>query len=156
MTADTQPPTVTITLTEDEVPAESSSLMSEPRRAFWASFWSGSSLQQSKLMVFQHAMNTTPRPTNPSQSIGYAFQKQEKLHDREPALLVAEMEALDPHFFDEYPRQDMSQPMSMSAKCAAVGVAARHFYRHGIAGRSALPGLPGDPAEERWDMTFAE
>lgn len=113
----------------------SAALMSEPRRRFWATrLPRKSSLGQTKIMVFHNAMNTTPRPSNPADSIGAGYQESEKLHDREPERLVRAIETLDPNFFDDFPRQDMSAPMAMTEKGAAVGEAARAFYRHGLPG----------------------
>lgn len=115
--------------------AASSSTMSEAKRNFWSAQWrrSSSSIGQIRVAVLQHVMNTTPRPTYPDHSLALGYCLHEKFHDREPALIVREIEAIDPAFFDEYPRSRKSQPMTEKEKSAAVGEAARAFYRHGAA-----------------------
>ena len=57
-------------------------------------------------------------------------------------MLVEAIEAIDPGFFDNYPRRGAIQPMDLDDKCAAVEDAAIRFYRHGIPWKSnALPGV---------------
>lgn len=111
---------------------------------FWAATWSGSSApKQNKLAVFQYVMNTTPHPTNPSRAIGTVYVAYpEELDESEPRLLVETIEAIDPDFFDDYPRPDATKPMDMDDKCAVVEDAVVGFYRHGIPWKSrALPGM---------------
>lgn len=115
--------------------AASSSAMSEAKRKFWSAEWrvSDSAIGQTRVAVFHFVMNTTPRPTNLDHSLALGYALNEKLHDREPALIVRKIEEHDPTFFNEYPRSRKSVSMAERDKCAAVGEAARAFYRHGAA-----------------------
>jgi len=128
--------------------AASSSVMSEAKRKFWAAQWRGSasSIGQIKVAVLHHVVNTTPRPTYPDHSLALGYTIHDKFHDREPTLIVKEIEAIDPTFFDEYPRARKSEHMTEKNKCAAVGEAARAFYRHGAAayGKEGLRKSNGD------------
>lgn len=108
-------------------------LMSEAKRQWWAAPRSGGPFKQPRLAVFQHAMNTTPRPTAPSESIAHGYVNNNKFHDREPGLVRKAMEAIESSFFDTFPRKDSEEPMADQTKDAAVGEAARAFYRHGLA-----------------------
>ena len=114
---------------------DSTSLMSESRRKFWASaVHRRSPLKQSHLLVLQSVMGITARPTDPSESIEFGYQNKLKFHDREPELIVEGIEDMVPDFWADYPRQDMKKPMTMQEKKAAVGEAAKAFYRHGLPG----------------------
>lgn len=123
-------------------PIESGSgLTSEPKRQRRAKPWAGKALRQPRAAALQHAMNTTPRPTAPSESVAHGYMNSNKFHDREPGLARQAMEKLDPSFFDTFPRKGPDSPMSSQAKDAA-----RALYRHGLAacGKPALRSEPGE------------
>ncbi len=106
--------------------------MSAAKRDFWnGPFVSPSGITTCRLAVFHYAMNSTVRPTDPSQTIAYGYVQGNKLHDREPELLVQVILAQDPNFFDSYPRKP-GAPVTMDLMKTAVSDAARAFYRHGM------------------------
>jgi len=108
-------------------------LMSEALRRFWEQeLPRPSALKQTRVMALHAAMNTLPRPTSPGESIGYGYQRNNKFHDREPAAIREFLEQVDPSFFDSYPRR-ASTEFTDKSKEAAIGEAARAFYRHGLA-----------------------
>ena len=110
--------------------------MSTAQVAFWAApIDRQSPLAQPRLALLHHVMNTTPRITDSSQSIAVFYMSPEtgKFHDREPGLIVQRIEETAPAFFDEFPRRDTT-PMTAEAKKAAVGRAAKAYYRLGRAG----------------------
>lgn len=106
-------------------------LLSEEKRKWIADRRSGGSLEQPRLAVFQTAMNTTPRPTNPKQSIASGYMHNNKFHDREPEALWNAIKEIDPGFFDTYPRKK-GTPVDAAFVKAAIGELARVFYRYGL------------------------
>jgi hypothetical protein len=115
-------------------------LMSATKRSWWAAPWDKRPVKQPRLGVFQYAMNSTVRPTAPNESVAYGYVSLSKFHDREPEAVLKAIEALDPSFFDSFPRRDLNAPMDVADKKAAIGDAARVFYRHGLAAYGK-PGL---------------
>jgi len=125
--------------------------MSADKRAWWGAPWSGRALKQPRLAVFHYAMNSTPRPTDPGETVAFGYMSLNKFHDREPEAVLRAIEALDPNFFDSYPRKASTQ-LDPAYKKAVIGEAARVFYRHGLAayGKPGLrkqddPPTPGSP-----------
>lgn len=55
-----------------------------------------------------------------------------KFHDREPDAVLEIIEEKDPKFFDTFPRKKGTK-LTTAFKKAAIGEAARAFYRHGMA-----------------------
>jgi hypothetical protein len=94
--------------------------------------WSKRALKQPNAAVFQFGMNSTPRPTAPDETIAFGYMSLNKFHDREPEAVLATIEALDPNFFDSYPRKPGTK-LDAAFKKAAIGELARAFYRHGLA-----------------------
>lgn len=110
-------------------------LMSAEKRAWWAQEWSGHLPKQSRLAVFQYAMNSTIRPTAPDETISFGYLNMDKFHDFEPALILSVIEQQDLSFFDTYPRKRhvFKDEEWIKFKCAIIGEAAKAFYRHGLA-----------------------
>ncbi len=96
-------------------------------------------MKQPNIAVFHHAMNTTGRPSAPDESIAYGYMLLAKFHDREPEAIVKAMEAIDPKWFDAYPRK-AGTVLDMKFKRAIVGELARTFYHYGLAAYGK-PGL---------------
>ncbi len=130
-------------------------LLSAEKRAWCASPWEKRGRRQPRLAVFQFAMNSTPRPTAPEETISYGYMKLNKFHDREPEAVLAAIDAVDPEFFDSWPRKAttaLSSPSEWSAfKKGAVGELARAYYRLGLAAygkpklRRPKDAPPGEP-----------
>lgn len=142
---------------EHEPLPESTGTMSEEKRKWWDGKWQiPNGLKQTRKALFHHAMNTTPRPTSPDEAIEYGYVTNNKFHDREPEAVVNGMLAVDPHFFNSYPRRETTQ-LNKAFLRAVIGEAARAFYRHGFAAygkpdlrkpsnnrvRTRLPGVTG-------------
>jgi len=107
-------------------------LLSAEKRAWTMVPWSKRALKQPNAAVFQFGMNSTPRPTAPDETIAFGYMSLNKFHDREPEAVLATIEALDPNFFDSYPRKPGTK-LDAAFKKAAIGELARAFYRHGLA-----------------------
>lgn len=115
-------------------------LLSPEKRAFCANSWGKpGAFKQAKVMVFHHAMNTTPRPTAPDESIGYGYMNNNKFHDREPKAIQEAIEKVDPTWFDDYPRK-ASTALDDDFKRGVISELARTFYRYGLAAYGK-PGL---------------
>lgn len=123
--------------------SDTPTVLSPEKRKFFATARPGSDFKQPRLAVFQHAMNRTPRPTEPSESIAYGYMNLNKFHDREPEAVMLAIREIDPHFWDDYPRRPGKEADDDFVK-AAIGEAARAFYRHGL----AAYGKPGLRKEE--------
>lgn len=119
-------------------------LLSPRKRAWWADLWPGRPVKQPRVAVLQWAMNSTPRPSHPDETVAYGYMNLNKLHDREPEAIVRAIESQDPSFFETYPRSDGTQPDDTFKK-GAVGEAARAFYRHGLSAYGK-PNLRKKPA----------
>jgi hypothetical protein len=125
---------------QEHPPLDSShELMSPKKRAWWAEVWDKRPLKQPRLAVLQFAMNSTPRPSAPNETIAFGYMNLNKFHDRESLAIVEAIEAIDPTFFDTYPRE-ASTTFDVDFKKAQVGEAAKAFYRHGLAAYGK-PGL---------------
>lgn len=113
---------------------ESSELMGAPKRAWWAGGYRSprTGLMVARVCVLQHVMNTTPRPTEPKESIAFGYMRLNKFHDREPEALVTAIEEIDPGFYETFPRKAGTE-LTLAFKKAVTGEAARSFYRHGLA-----------------------
>src|SRR3972149_215210 len=59
---------------------------------------SESNLYKPKLIVFLETIFSLSRPTNPCESIATGAVRHHKLHDREPKVIVRELEKKDPTF----------------------------------------------------------
>ncbi len=116
---------------EHEPLSHEPTLMSADKRAWCSGCWEKRGRKQPRIAVFQFAMNSTPRPTAPGETIAYGYMTLNKFHDREPEELLKEIEKIDPEFFDDYPRKP-STPLDDAFKRAAIGELARAFYRHGL------------------------
>lgn len=123
--------------------SESSEIMSPEKRDWWASLWDKKGLKQPRIAVLQFAMNSTPRPTCPEETVAYGYMVGSKFHDKEPELLLSVIEDLDPDFFVTFPRRSLTK-LNYAFKKAAIGEAARSFYRHGLAAYGK-PGLRKHP-----------
>ena len=106
--------------------------LSLEKLTWWSAPWSGSEAKQPRLAVFQHVMNTSPRPTSPDETIAFGYLRLCKFHDREPAVIAERIRELDPAFFDDYPRKSSTRFDEAFIR-AVIGEAARMFYRSGIA-----------------------
>ena len=111
---------------------DQSNLMSEEKRKWCAQPWRKTGMEQPRIAVFQTAMNTTPRPTNPKESIACGYMKLNKFHDRESGEIWKAIEKLNPHFFDTYPRRSGTKLTETFIR-AVIGEIAQAFYRHGVA-----------------------
>lgn len=108
-------------------------LLSEDKRKWFSSLHSTiDSLAQSRLFVFQTAMNATPRPTQPDESIAFGYMRLNKFHDREPEKIVESIELIDKDFFNSYPRREGTL-LDLQFKKQVVSEAARTFYKFGLA-----------------------
>ena len=105
--------------------------LSEEKRSWWDQLWRVSGLKQSRKVVFQHAMNTTARPTHPGESVEYGYVSNLKFLNYEMTAVVEKILALDSRFFETYPRRKNTK-FGMNFMRAVVGEAARAFYRHGL------------------------
>lgn len=115
-------------------------LMSPEKRAWWAATWAARpSPKQPRLAVLSYVMSATMRPTARDETILHGYMALNKFHDREPELLLAEIEKLDPGFFEAYPRNPGTK-LDDAFKRAAIGEAARCFFRHGLSAYGK-PGL---------------
>jgi len=121
-------------------------LLSEDKRKWCASSWNKRALKQPRIAVFHYAMNSTPRPTAPDETIAYGFMTLNKFHDREPEAIRKTIEALDPEWFDSYPKKEGTD-FDDSFKKAVIGELARAFYRHGLAAYGK-PGLRKSESDE--------
>lgn len=106
-------------------------LLSKDKRDWCAKDRGGPGPKQSRIMVFHHAMNTTPRPTNPGEMIGYSYTQNNKFHDREPEEILKSIQAVDPHFFKTYPKKP-STPLDGAFIKGVIGELARTYYRYGL------------------------
>ena len=107
-------------------------LMSPKKRSWWAEVWDKRPLKQPRLAVLQYAMNATPRPSDPNETIAFGYMNLNKFHDRESLAIVEAIEVLDSTFFDSYPREPLTV-FNIGFKKALVGEAVKAFYRHGLA-----------------------
>jgi hypothetical protein len=127
-------------MTQFEPLSDEPGLMSEDKRLFWSKEWTNpGGIMTPNLALFQYAMNGTLRPTNPRETIAMGYTRGSKFHDREPEAVVKAMLVLNPAFFNSYPRKE-GTPVDMQLMKAAVGEAARAFYRHGLSAYGK-PGL---------------
>lgn len=106
-------------------------LMSEEKRNWWLQPWRKQGMEQPRVAVLHTAMNTTPRPTNPNQSIASGFMKLNKFHDRESGEVWKAIQGIDPNFFNTYPRRKGTKLTEAFIR-ATIGEAAQAFYRHGL------------------------
>lgn len=107
-------------------------LMPRDKRDWWNQVWEGKLPKQPRMAVFQYSMNASFRPTAPNETIAYGYVQNNKLHDKEPEIIVQVIEALDPNFFDNYPRRPNTK-YDLAFKKSIISDAARAFYRHGLA-----------------------
>lgn len=61
-------------------------------------------------------MCQTMRPSAPSESICDGYQRLQKLHDREPQVLVEAIKAIDPQFFDPLIEKHLRSQMGIGAR----------------------------------------
>lgn len=134
------------------MPTEHDPLSREPavpspeKRAFHARPRNGGGLRQPNIAVFHHAMSTTPRPSSPDDSVAFGYMELAKFHDREPEAIVTAIEAIDPAWFDDYPRKPGTK-LDDRFKRAVVGELARTFYKYGLSAYGK-PGLRKNGEED--------
>jgi hypothetical protein len=119
-------------------------LPTEERRKHFARPWAKRGIKQPWIAVFHYAMNSTPRPSAPDETIAFGYMNLNKFHDREPEAVVKTIEEVDPNFFDDFPRKPTTA-LDSAFKKAAVGELARVFYRYGLSAYGK-PGLRKQPA----------
>lgn len=110
---------------------------------WWPMLWPGRPVKQPRLAVLHWAVNSTPRPSHPDETIAYGYMNLNKLHDREPEAILRAIESQDPTFFDTYPRAEGTD-LDDAFKKAAIGEAMKAFYRHGLSAYGK-PGLRKKP-----------
>jgi hypothetical protein len=111
---------------------------------WWAGVWDGtlaSDLDQPRLAVLQHVAATTECPTEPGTSIASYRMRHDKLHDGQPAALVAGIARLDPMFFETYPGDKSAEGLK-----SAVGQAMQGTYAMEV--RYSKEGLRKGTADE--------
>ena len=86
--------------------------------------------EMSRLSMILNVMTTTPRPTNPNQCISDQAAKAEKLHDREPGLIIKELESRIPGFFDSLPRKNNGS-VTREQKGGFISDVIRQYYHLG-------------------------
>jgi len=72
-------------------------------------------------------MTSTPRPTAKGQTMWDGYYKNEKLHDGEPGIIVAELEKRWPNFWDGY-----QFTLTDGSKKAFIGEWCRTYIRAGL------------------------
>lgn len=85
-----------------------------------------------RFTLLMNVMNSLPRPTNPTQLISDQALLADKLHDREPALVIAELESRCPTFFDDLPRRNTEKPPTQEQKGQFLCNFIRHYYHQGM------------------------
>jgi len=109
------------------------SLMSPEKRDFWSATWPARpSPKAPRMAVLFYAVSATMRPTARDETVLHGYVSLNKFHDREPELVLKAIESLDPAFFDDYPRKP-GTGLTAAFKKAAIGEAARQFFRFGMA-----------------------
>lgn len=123
-------------------PKNAFALMSVDKLAWRSAAWEKRPMKQPRVAVFQFAMNATPRPTRPDETVAYGYMNHNRFHDREPEAILRAIEELDPEFFDTYPRKRGTE-LTDRFKRMVSGEAAREFYRQGRVAYG-IPGLRTD------------
>jgi len=116
-------------------PLKSSDILSLEKMQWWhrQNPPKGGKLANPKVALLVYVASTTPRPTDPTESILNGYVRLEKLHDHEPQALVDGILRLDPNFFDEFPNNGFPESAPHQLKMrAAVGEALRSFIRLGL------------------------
>jgi hypothetical protein len=122
----------------------------EERRKHYASAWTKRGIKQPWIAVFHYAMNSTPRPSAPNETIAFGYMNLNKFHDREPEAVMKVIEEIDPNWFDNIPRKPTTT-LDAAFKRAALGELARIFYRYGLSAygkpnlRKQADPAPGTP-----------
>lgn len=88
-------------------------------------------------MVF-NTMTSTGRPTNPNQTIFDQAMIGEKLHDKEPGMIVERLETKIPKFFDGLPKK--TEECTDKHKKQLICDIIRHFLHQGVR-KYGKPGL---------------
>lgn len=97
-------------------------------------------------MALLNVISSTPRPTDPTMTIGDQMVAGLKLHDREPEELVTVLERKFQGFFDDLPRRDKSAPASIVQKKSFFASYSRARFNDGLA-RYGKPNLRADGVE---------
>ncbi len=105
--------------------------LSEEKKAFCAKPWIKQGVKQPHIAVFNYACQSTPRPSDPKETIAYGAMNLNKLHDHEPEAIIKAIEAVDPNWFDTYPRKPGTN-FDMNFKKKVVSELARTFFRYGL------------------------
>lgn len=117
--------------------------MSVEKRVWCASPWTGRGSVQPRIAVFHYVMNATRRPSSPNETLAFAVMNNNKLHDREPTLIIESIEKIDENYFNDYPRRSTTE-FDMDFKKGVISELVRAFYRHGFTAYGK-PGLRKDP-----------
>lgn len=129
-------------------------LMSPTKRAWWAGLRKNPSKpdarkKQPRMAVLFYIVASASRPSDPDETLLWGCVGLNKLHDKEPELIVTLIEKIDPNFFDSYPREP-STALNMTFKKAQVGEACRSFFKHGLAsyGKPGLRKTADPPSDD--------
>jgi hypothetical protein len=81
--------------------------------------------------IIDNVMTSTPRPSNPKQTIADQAFLAEKLHDGEPDVVITRIEVICSEFFDDLPRRDYTVKPDITQKKQFLCNYNRHFYHLG-------------------------
>lgn len=98
-----------------------------PRKNNWLSTDLRENLSRCSGMA--NVVSSLSRPTAPDQTMWDGYYKNEKLHDREPAAIVEELEKRWPHFWHGFP---VRTELTDAIKRAFVGEWCRVHIRGGL------------------------
>ena len=88
--------------------------------------------EMTRFSMTMHIMSITARPTNKRQSILDQAYTGEKLHDREPGLVVSKLEEKIPGFFSNLPRRNVKKSPDSAQKRGLICDFIRHYMHLGL------------------------
>lgn len=107
-------------------------LLSEPMLEFCRGKVGVSSFSEAtRKTIIDNVMTSTPRPSNPKQTISDQAFLADKLHDGEPDVVITRIEAICPKLFNDLPRRDDTVKPNITQKKQFLCNYIRHFYHLG-------------------------
>ncbi|MFA5767619.1 MAG: hypothetical protein WC919_06880 [Candidatus Paceibacterota bacterium] len=97
--------------------------------------------EMTKLTALMNVLTSTPRPTNPNMTLFDQAVLRQKLHDREPEILIRELEERWPDYFIDLPVQK-GTVVTRAKKGSFISLFITSFLHHGIP-RYEKPNLRG-------------